>query len=151
MIRASGSPRAFKTCGLFTPHDIKNLKSLIQPFAPINYTAKMYDDHIRLAYEHARVYHAKQNEQRNPLAIKNQKEFQKIQYEKHKRAIKKRVKKNNLTMNISLHQELDCPFCHKTHQRLAFIYRMESQSANNSSMDSCCARKLSVSSDIFWS
>jgi len=151
MIRQSGSMKPIKTCALFTPHDIKNLRSLIQPFAPVNYTVKQYDDHIRLAYEHARVYHAKRNEQRNPIALKNQKKLQKIQHERRKKIEQRRIKKNRLSMNVSMHQELDCPFCHKTHQRLALIYRMESQSTSNSSIDSCCARRLSIASDILWS
>jgi hypothetical protein len=151
MIRRTSSTRPLKTCALFTPHDINNLKSLIQPFTPIDYTAQKYDDHIRLAYEHARVYHAKHNASRNPLALKNQKELQKMRHERRKKMDEKRTKKNKLTMNVPLHQELNCPFCHKTHRIIALLYRMESQSANNSSIESCCARKLSVVSDILWS
>ncbi len=151
LLRKTGSARPIKTCALFTPQDMNHLRSLIQPFTPVNYTAQHYDDHIRLAYEHARVYHAKQNERRNPLAIKNQQKLQKVHHERRRKMNAKKVKKNKLSMDVSLHQKHDCPFCHKTHQLIALLHRMESQSTKSASIESCCARKLSVASDILWS
>lgn len=149
LLRGHNSIKPHSTSSLFPGGStIKQLESLVIPFAPENYTAQIYNSHIRLAYEHARIYYAKRHEKKNPMAAKNQEQLR-----QHKEKIRRRLKQRKnkgMRINVSLHRKLACPFCNQTNQVLVLARHIDNQMASNSSIESSCARSLSTLCDIAW-
>lgn len=127
----------------FLSHEkFEHLRQIIEPFSfdPKEYTALEYNKHIQLAYEHARVYHAKKNKRLYPIASRNQICIEKRRAAKRRRAEQIRLRK--ATMDVAMHQKLNCPFCYQTMQVLGLFYRSNIHNLMKSSIDSCCAREL---------
>lgn len=145
LIRPQQCTELYAAVPLLSCEKFEYLREIIEPFAidPQEYSADEYNKHIRLAYEHARVYYAKKHEKRNPIAYKSQ--SKKICRERKREARRQRaqqMRKSKLSMDIAMHQELNCPFCYQTTQVLGLFYRSNVHNLMKSSIDSCCAREL---------
>jgi hypothetical protein len=145
LIRPQHCTELYAAVPLLSREKLNYLKNSIEPFAfdPDEYSSAQYNKHIQIAYEHARAYYATKHGNRNPMAHK-------IQIKKIRRAKcrTQQTRCRKLTMNVALHQELNCPFCYQTVQVLGLIYRNNIHNLIKSSIDSCCARELRSSCEI---
>jgi len=145
LVRPQQCTQLYAAVPFFSDDEFNYLKKAIEPFAfdSSQYSADEYNKHIQIAYEHARAYHAKMHEKRNPIASKSQAKkmrLSKIRQEKCRRA--QQIRHRKITMDIAIHQKLNCPFCYKTMQVLGLFYRSNIHNLIKSSMDNCCAREL---------
>jgi hypothetical protein len=145
LIRPQQCTELYAAAPLLSHEKFEYLKNTIDPFAfeSDKYSASEYNRHIQLAYEHARAYHAKKHEKRNPMASKNQ--AKKLCRKKKCEARRQRaqqIRNRKVTMDIAMHQELNCPFCYQTMQVLSLFYRSNVHNLMKSSIESCCAREL---------
>lgn len=146
LIRPQQCTELYAAVPLLSDEEFAYLKNAIKPFGfePETYSAKEYNKHIQLAYEHARAYHAKKREGLNPMANKSQ--TKKMRREKACEAKRRRAQqirnRKKITMDVAMHQDLNCPFCYQTMQVLSLFYRSNIHNLMKSSIDSCCARAL---------
>jgi hypothetical protein len=145
LVRPQQCATLYAAVPLLSQGEFEYLKKTIEPYAfdPSEYSAQEYNKHIQLAYEHARAYYAKLHEKGNPIAQKNQ--AKKICRDKRREARRQRaqqMRNRKITMNVAMHQELNCPFCFQTMQVLSLFYRSNIHNLMKSSIDSCCAREL---------
>lgn len=145
LIRPQQCTELYAAVPLLSHDEFEHLKKVIEPYAfnPTEYSAHEYNRHIQLAYEHARVSYAKTHEKANPIAYKSQ--AKKICRQKKREARRQRIQQirnRKITMDVAMHQELNCPFCFQTIQVLSLLYRSNAHNLMKSPIDSCCAREL---------
>jgi hypothetical protein len=115
LIKKRGSADLFKVVDFVPEKTLATWRSKLQPYIPDAYTPTEYNQHIQLAYEHASLDYAKENEKLHPRALKHQKKIQRRTKKRLDQALlakepKKQVK-NKSILTESLHVKLDCPFC----------------------------------------
>lgn len=145
LIRPQQCTQLYAAVPLLSDEEFEYLKNVIKPFGfePDTYSVQEYNKHIQLAYEHARAYHAKKREGLNPMANKSQ--TKRMRQEKACEARRRRsqkIRNRKITMDIAMHQDLNCPFCYQTMQVMSLFYRSNIHNLIKSSIDNCCAREL---------
>ncbi len=145
LVRAQQCAELYAAVPLLSDKEFLHLKKAIEPFGfdSKEYSAQEYNKHIQLAYEHARAYHAKKNQKLNPIANKSQ--TKRMRLEKIREAKRRRtqqLRNRKVTLDVAMHQDLNCPFCYQTMQILSLFYRSNIHNLMKSSIDSCCAREL---------
>jgi len=115
LIKKQGSIELFTVAPLIPQAKLDTWKLQLTPYIPDLYTPKEYNQHIRLAYEHASLDYAKENINGNPQALKNQNKVQRLNNQKKLQLKQKRlVRKKTKLFHESLHVQMHCPFCEHT-------------------------------------
>ncbi|HRN78143.1 MAG TPA: hypothetical protein PLU71_02810 [Candidatus Dependentiae bacterium] len=118
LIKKQSSIDVFKVVDFVPQTTLTQWRLKLQSYVPDAYTPEEYNQHIRLAYEHASLDYARENEKLNPRAIKHQQKIQRRTKKKLDQVLlvkepKKKDKKKSI-ITESLHVKLDCPFCEHT-------------------------------------